>query len=320
MSLLTGLSRLFGGSRPKPGPTRPANTAHASKAAGTASSSNGVAARNGTAARGAPVVIEIDDDTAEFKVASGDGSVSGARSDAVVVEPKAARDQRTTVIDADTRMDESPTDLDPDEMVSDIADDLPDATRSRFLPVVRSKQDLINDLQKRYTEVVELIQKVDTHLDEQSKRQERLLEIAETVPDALAKLPEMHAQTARLTHAIEQLTEATVRGVNRNDAAMTKQKAALDQLVTHAADSAHTQTKVVGSLAGLAEGVTHMHEAGTQMSAAMTELGKHESTRDAAITAAVKDQRRMTSIAAAASIAAALSVVALVILIATGTV
>ena len=299
MSLLTGLSRLFGGSRPARHAARPRVHSANGSPDGTA---------RARSARPVQPAVVID--------------ISDAYDDDIRARHDATTDDAGTIDTDPIGTNRADADDNVDDDGIDIGD--PAQARSRFLPVVRNKQDLINDLQKRYTEVVELIKKVDTHLDEQSKRQERLLEIAETIPATIATLPDiqeqMHAQTTRLTNAIEQLTEATVRGTNRTDAAMTRQMGAIEQLVIHAADTAHTQSRVVGSLTTLAEGVAKMHEAGAEMGSAMSELRAHETMRDAALAEAAKGQRSVTTIAAAASIAAALSVIALVVLIATGTV
>lgn len=83
-----------------------------------------------------------------------------------------------------------------------------------------SRQQLVQELQKNYAEVVELVRKVDGHLDKQDQRSARLIEIAERVPDALGVLPTICAQNAEIIEAAHRVADVKKEGDERAEAAM----------------------------------------------------------------------------------------------------
>lgn len=79
------------------------------------------------------------------------------------------------------------------------------------IAVPKSKNEIIADLQKNYAEVMELIRKVSNHLDRESERSERLMEIAEKIPAALETLPELRAQNEEVIIALRQAAAETAK-------------------------------------------------------------------------------------------------------------
>ena len=108
------------------------------------------------------------------------------------------------------------------------------APASRRAP---SRQELIEELRRNYTEVIDLVRKVNTHLDvqgsrheAQERRAERVVELMEKVPEALAVLPEIREQNARLVElagrmveAVEALAAATREGQRSIEGAIIEQ-------------------------------------------------------------------------------------------------
>ncbi len=94
----------------------------------------------------------------------------------------------------------------------------------------RNRQELIEELQKNYAEVVSLVRKMDGHLDNQDKRSEQMLSIAESIPAAIEDLNKIRSQHAQLAEAIDGLAEATRQGSSTNEAAQSLQIKALGEV------------------------------------------------------------------------------------------
>ncbi len=82
----------------------------------------------------------------------------------------------------------------------------PDGTIETRTPP-KSKQELLAEIQRNYQEVLELVRKVDGHLDESSERSQKLFDLAERVPEGMSTIVELKNQNEAVTHAIERITE-----------------------------------------------------------------------------------------------------------------
>jgi hypothetical protein len=112
------------------------------------------------------------------------------------------------------------------------------------LAAPKNRQELINELRKNYTEVLGLVRKVDAHLDEQSTRGERLLELAERSTRHAEILPEIAEQNRRIADALVDLVELTRDLRTRQDASSERlNKTALQQL-----ESAQRQTAAMQAM------------------------------------------------------------------------
>jgi len=149
-------------------------------------------------------------------------------------------------------------------------------------PIVapRNRQELIKELQKNYTEVVGLVRKVDDHLDTQTHRSERLLELAERSARNMDSLPELVEQNRRVADALNDLIELTRDARTRSDAAAERlNKTAVQQL-----ESGQRQTSALQTMQAtmhrsgeaekeMARSIGGFNETLTEMSASTRDLG-----------------------------------------------
>lgn len=119
----------------------------------------------------------------------------------------------------------------------------------------RGKQELIDELQKNYQEVLGLVRKVDQHLDAQQERGERLQSIAERVPPALDTLPAIQEQTARLSEAIDRLADTTARHAARSEASAQAQAQTLAHVKSVLEQSQAASKKLTASVEAFTESV-----------------------------------------------------------------
>ncbi len=75
-----------------------------------------------------------------------------------------------------------------------------------FLPGAR-RDAAISQLQRGFDELVELIQTLRSHMNQQSQRADRMLDIMERLPMALEALPETNRNQARLVEALHTYLE-----------------------------------------------------------------------------------------------------------------
>jgi len=120
--------------------------------------------------------------------------------------------------------------------------------REEEIRTPRNRQELVEELQKSYSEVVTLIRKVDGHLDSQDKRSERLLEIAESIPTALQDLSEIRKQHSQLAEAIDRLSETTRESAARGDTARSQQLEALGEVRSILQSAGEHERRVADSL------------------------------------------------------------------------
>lgn len=108
---------------------------------------------------------------------------------------------------------------------SPIVEVRPLAVASGGAPVRRNKQDLLDDLEKSYREVVELVRKVDSHLDKADRRADRVVEVADQLLQAVQRLPDgehgerRHQQQLEL---LQKVVEEQRTGVDRLDTALAR--------------------------------------------------------------------------------------------------
>ena len=132
-----------------------------------------------------------------------------------------------------------PVTNDPDEPeVVDYRDaedddsDAPDTATS--LSTRKGKAEMLNQLRKNYDEVLGIVRKVDQHLDDQARRSERMLEIAERTAKHLEKLEHLGELTEQQRHMADTMSELVNVTKQGHAAAATTgvelMKAASDQL------------------------------------------------------------------------------------------
>lgn len=98
-----------------------------------------------------------------------------------------------------------------------------------------NKRQNMAELQRGYEEVIGVVRRIGDHLDEQSDRSERIVELLDRLPQALDVMPEISRQNIRLLESItEYLDESRRREESINDT--------LDRL----SESTSHQTEIIG--------------------------------------------------------------------------
>ncbi len=176
----------------------------------------------------------------------------------------------------------------------------------------KAKQELITELQKNYKEVLELVRRVQTHLDEQESRSARLMEIVERVPEALDRIPEQREQTERLIGAIETLGETAGASRDISQQSLRELVKANEQL----AQTARAENQLVGTMSEFKEAAQGIADQNDRTATAVKTMAESSSERDKRLEEAIADGRKwlvvgVTVTAAAAGAALILAAIAL---------
>lgn len=266
MGVMQRLAKLFGGSS-KTQTTKPTDDRAATGPTGPGSASRSRSNANGAASAmdRKPVNIDVylDDD------AEGELEASMARE----------------LVDADAS-EETPGTARPIEP----------ETASRT-PIVspRNRQELIKELQKNYTEVLGLVRKVDDHLDTQSHRSERLLELAERSARNMDALPDLVEQNRRVADALGDLIELTRDARTRNDAAVDRlnktaieqleagqrQTAALQSMQSAIHRSGEAEAEMARSIGGFNETLSDMSSSARDLGDTISQMRETDAEREA---------------------------------------
>jgi len=144
----------------------------------------------------------------------------------------------------------------------------------------KSRQQVIEELQKSYKDVTDLVKKVNLHLDEQDKRARRMLEIAERVPRALDQVPNLSDNSSKMVDTLTQMAKADRIARERTDTAIEAHGRALDSIGQRLASGEDTEKRVAGALGDLNTTIGHMTGATDQLSVAIRSVQERDIRRD----------------------------------------
>lgn len=189
---------------------------------------------------------------------------------------------------------------------------LPERTEPRGR--MRSKQQVLDQLRENYEEVIRVVRKVDGQLDQQHRRGERMLEIAEGVSPRLDRLPEIRDETRKVADAIERLAAGVDRGNDRLDRTMSEQVAAIERvqrLLGQLVEADHSLGESIDEFRRTAAGMTGATE---RLGSVLGNMQDRASRRDAQIVEALDRSQKTLVTALVLSLASAAAAITLVVL------
>lgn len=85
-----------------------------------------------------------------------------------------------------------------------------------------TRQELVSELRRNYVEVVDIVRRVETRLEQAEARGARLAELAERIAESNNVLPTLCAQNAELIESAQQMVESSRSGADRLDASLAR--------------------------------------------------------------------------------------------------
>ncbi len=185
----------------------------------------------------------------------------------------------------------------------------------------RNKQELLEELQKNYQEVVELVRKVDAHLDRDETRAGEFVSIARRVDEALPTLREapeelrttLQTLSERVTEAIERASTVGDQRVARLETALTRISDTLD---AHGA----SQRELTTTMASFRETLGDIAATSERTGNVLERVEKRQAEREAETASLLKSSRNwlLASLAISVAVATAAMAIAVVSMLGAG--
>ena len=152
----------------------------------------------------------------------------------------------------------------------------------------KSKQELLAEIQRNYQEVLELVRKVDTHLDESSGRSQQLIELADRVPEGMASLVELKKQNEVVTHAIERVTEVVTSTDGHASAAVEE----LRGIAIRFDEASRRGETLAGAVGEFREILTEVATSGVRLNTVMETIQREASSREERLVSLIEREQR----------------------------
>jgi len=152
----------------------------------------------------------------------------------------------------------------------------------------KSKQELLAEIQRNYQEVLELVRKVDNHLDESSERSQRLFDLADGVPEGMATLVELKNQNEVVTHAIERVTE--IAASTEGHASATVEE--LRNIAVRFDEASQRGEALAGAVGEFREILTEVAGSGSRLNNVMESIQREASSREERLVSLIEREQR----------------------------
>ncbi|MEM9084228.1 MAG: hypothetical protein AAGB34_11575 [Planctomycetota bacterium] len=221
---------------------------------------------------------------------------------ATIIEPKqngSYHHGSSTVSVMDPPQDQAHTD-EPIDL--DDSGEFPPPAQPRALAprAPRNKQELFEELQKNYTEVVELVRKVDGHLDREQHRSARVMEVIDRF-DAI--IPTLQSRPRELNDTARELNETLISAIRESDGSNAKQIAeAVTQVELQLQTSGKSQAELVHTMAAFRETIGRLATSNEQSDELLRSVTLRNDEREQELSKLVSSSRRSMMVVTACAV------------------
>jgi len=152
----------------------------------------------------------------------------------------------------------------------------------------KSKQELIAEIQRNYQEVLELVRKVDSHLDDSSERSKRLFDLAQGVPDGMASIVEVKQQNEVITGAIERVA-SSLESTQGHAASTVDELRTIATKLDHAGQRGDALAESVGELRGI---LAEVASSSAHLNGVMETIQKEAASREERLASLIEREQR----------------------------
>jgi hypothetical protein len=156
-----------------------------------------------------------------------------------------------------------------------------------------TKQEMVEELERNYREVLDLVRRVKDHLDREEPRATRVMEVAERVESVL---PAVESLAERIGEGQDHAATRIVEAIETSDHARTESVQRLEQILSdlHANIEAGgmTHQRIATELDGLGEHVSELAEASVMSSRALRAIRDGASDRDTKFVSSIEIARK----------------------------
>ncbi|MGP1347943.1 MAG: hypothetical protein ACTS3F_14900 [Phycisphaerales bacterium] len=164
----------------------------------------------------------------------------------------------------------------------------------------RTKQELFEELHRNYREVLHLVRKVNTHLDREQARGDRMMRLAGQVEAALPRLEALAQMPGAINaHASELHAEllSALRDADQSEDARTKRiESVLGQISETMHEGAEGQLSLNRTMASFRETISDANKDARRSSQAMEELATRSARREEELMKLLADSKRWSAV------------------------
>lgn len=177
---------------------------------------------------------------------------------------------------------------------------LPRNAQGELVNPPRTKQELFEELHRNYREVLHLVRKVNTHLDREQARGDRMMRLAGQVEAALPRLEALAQMPGAINaHASELHAEllSALRDADQSEDARTKRiESVLGQISETMHEGAEGQLSLNRTMASFRETISDANKDARRSSQAMEELATRSARREEELMKLLADSKRWSAV------------------------
>ncbi len=166
----------------------------------------------------------------------------------------------------------------------------------------KNKQELLAELRRNYAEAVHLIRKVDSHLDAQARRSDRMLDLAERAPEGVEHLGAIRAAQGELAELTRSIRDAAREGLLKDEARMERQRDILERqagtlgrIEVLFEQSSNLERELGSALAEFRTAIAHMSASNHRLGGAIELLDQRERSHEQRLDAISERGRTVTN-------------------------
>lgn len=141
-------------------------------------------------------------------------------------------------------------------------------------------------------EVVDLIEKLRTHVDAQGGRFDQAMGVLDQIRESAAALPEIRERIDTMLASIDELKAAQFKGHEKVERALATQSARLDEISQAIAHATKREEKLAQSLTEINQTILAVSGTNDRLASAIDAMRRHEAERDARIGRALTGAQR----------------------------
>lgn len=160
----------------------------------------------------------------------------------------------------------------------------------------------MKELKNGYGEVVETMKSVRAHLEEQSHRSDRMLELMQHLPEVLQSIPEANRTQARMLEALHEnlgrnndASERLSEAISGLTTAAGSQERALTSIRDHLAEEDQTRERLNQGVTGLNDTLSHVMDSNTATRDAMGSVVEQSRVNDEQMRDLYRRSQKMTT-------------------------
>lgn len=189
-----------------------------------------------------------------------------------------------------------------------------DESAESKLATPRNRQEMLEELTQNYREVVSLVRKVDSHLDEQRERSDALLVIAQRIDEALPVLTEA---PRALKDSIETLREETTRAIRESGegqaSRLDRVHQSLEVVAEEVVKSGDAQGRLIHTMAEFRETLSDIGRSSDRTSDVLQSIDERRAEREEQLTRMLATSRTWMVAGLAASLGLAVIAVSVAV-------